>query len=302
MQHSLSTDIIPSQFEFTKLSASGNHFILLNNLHGQFDALLDNGEAVSVFSERLSRRGFGVGADGVIFASKPDFPDHADIGARFFETDGSECALCGNGTACFTRWACELLNWDDKEMFILTPAGVVRGCRSDDEYIRVCIPTPMDHQADLAITIEGRTFVGDYVNVGIPHFVVPVDDLASLDVVRYGRALRHHEHFKPRGANINFIRIVEPGVIENRTYEFGVEDETMACGTGSSASAVMTALNNGWDGPIRSGDTPVRVMTRSGDELRVYFEADDQGTVHDVCLESIVRRLYQGTISAEFFS
>jgi diaminopimelate epimerase len=189
-----------------------------------------------------------------------------------------------------------------KEMSILTPAGIVRGCRSDEAYIRVCIPTPMDHQADLAITVEGRTFVGDYVNVGIPHFVVPVDDLASLDVVRYGRALRHHDHFKPRGANINFIRIVKPGVIENRTYEFGVEDETMACGTGSSASAVMTALHNGWEGPIRSGDTPVRVMTRSGDELRVYFEADDQGTIHDVCLESIVRPLYHGTISEEFLS
>ncbi|MBN1555282.1 MAG: diaminopimelate epimerase [Phycisphaerae bacterium] len=292
------TEAIP----FWKLSGSGNDFICLDNHDGRLDFLLDDPDRLGRFVRGLCRRGHGVGADGVIFAVESEIEELADLGARFLEADGSECELCGNGTGCFTRFAVLQGLVADGEIRILTPAGVVRASRQDGRYVRVCIPSPESIRRDLHVSVEGKTFSCDYAVVGVPHLMTYVDDVEAVDVRRWGEALRHHHDFHPRGVNVNFVQVLGEGEIAVRTFEFGVEDETLACGTGSSASAILTALRFEWDGPLRQCETPVLVRARGGDVLRVYFAVNACGDVTNVCLETLVRVTLQGTLNPEFLA
>ncbi len=285
---------------FDKLSAAGNDFVCVDNRAGQFDALLAEPARAGHFAASLCARGHGVGADGVIFASHPEIEGVADIAAQFYEADGSSCDLCGNGTGCFTQWAITSGFVPDRQLQILTDAGVVLGSRCEDGYVRVCIPSPEHTRRDITIEAAGLSFTGDYTEVGIPHLVVPVDDLAGLDIQRFGPALRYHEDFAPRSVNVNFVKVLGPGTIALRTWEFGVEGETLACGTGSSAAAILTTLRAGWEGPVRQHIEPVAVHTAGGDVLRIFFNVDAAEAVTDPCLETLVRPIYCGQLSAEF--
>lgn len=284
--------------EFAKLSGSGNDFICIDNRHGRYDALLADAAKVGHFARTLCRRGLSVGADGVIFGCQSEMPQ-AHLASRFFEADGSEAELCGNGVACMARWAMDQ-GWGPRETVkILTQAGVVTGKPSDGLYIRACIPLPVNMQRSLDVPVLGKTWRCDYVVTGVPHLVVEVDSADDFDVARWGPALRHHPQFAPRGVNANFVHVLGEGEIANRTYEFGVEGETLACGTGSAAAAILTALRLNWRQSILAGEEPVRVHTRGGDVMRVYFTLQSGGHVDDVCLETVVRFIYSGTLHAE---
>lgn len=285
--------------EFAKLSGSGNDFVCIDNRDGRFDALLADGRESEHFSRLLCRRSMGIGADGVIFACKPEIEEVADVGARFFEADGSEAALCGNGTACFTRWAFDGQFVMDSSIRILTPAGVVRAERCEGAYILVCIPDPEDMRRGLSVGVGGFPMLCDYVVTGVPHLATYVEDVEDIDMARLGPALRYHRQFQPEGVNANFVQVIGEGEMAVRTWEFGVEGETLACGTGSAAAAILTALRNDWPREYLSHEKPIIVHARSGDLLRVYFTRQDDGTITDVCLETVVRPLYQGTISPE---
>jgi len=280
--------------EFSKLSGSGNDFICLDNRDGRYDEILESPRRVGHFARELCHRGTGVGADGVIFAIEPEVPEFADVGARFLEADGTEADLCGNGTGCFTRWVIDEGFLPDGELRILTPAGVVRSQMAEPPYVRVCIPEPEGVQRDVALNVDGRTWACDFVRVGIGHCVTFVDDVDAVDVDRWGRALRHHRHFQPEGANANFVQVLGEGEIALRTFEYGVEGETLACGTGSAASAILAALRFGWPEECYT-DRPIRVRARSGDTLRIYFARRD-GRITDVCLETVVRYVYRGAV------
>lgn len=286
--------------EFWKLSGSGNDFICIDNRDEQLDALLGDPITASYFTKTLCARGHGIGADGVIVASHSEVKAFADLGARFFEADGSECELCGNGTACFIRFAIDAGLAPDCQLKILTPAGVVLASTKTDGYIRVCIPSPKDQHRNLEISTDGKTFLCDFVITGVPHLVTYVEDIDSVDVERWGKALRNHHDFAPRGVNVNFVQIVKKGTIAVRTFEFGVEAETLACGTGSSAAAIMSTLRNGWDGELAAGKKPVLVKTRGGDTLRIYFSVACNNEITDVCLETLVRPVTHGFISEDF--
>ncbi|MBN1943245.1 MAG: diaminopimelate epimerase [Phycisphaerae bacterium] len=291
-------DAIP----FWKLSGGGNDFVCLDNHDGRFDALLDDPVRLGRFVRALCRRRYGVGADGVMFADRPEIEELSDIAARFLEADGSECELCGNGTGCFARFAVLHGLVPEGEIRILTPAGVVRARRGEGRYVRVCIPSPESIQRDLHVCVTDRTFSCDYAVVGVPHLITYVDDLEAVEVDRWGRALRHHHDFHPRGVNVNFVQVLSEGKIAVRTYEFGVEAETLACGTGSAASAILTALRFGWDGPLRQCERPVLVRVRGGDELRIFFAVNPCDCVTDVCLETVVRVHLQGWLLPEFLA
>lgn len=285
---------------FWKLSGSGNDFVCLDNLDRRFDELLDDPDQLGKFVRAVCDRHFGVGADGVIFADKPEIEEFADIGARFLEADGSECELCGNGTGCFARFAVLHGLVPEGDIRILTPAGVVRAMQSDGQYVRVCIPSPESIHRNLHVRVKDKTFSCDYAVVGVPHLMTYVDDVEAVHVECWGHALRHHHDFHPRGVNANFVQVLEKGAIAVRTYEFGVEAETLACGTGSSASAILTVLRFGWDGPLRQGETPVLVRVRGGDTLRVFFSINACGDVTNVCLETLVRVSLRGTLCLRF--
>jgi diaminopimelate epimerase len=317
--------------KFAKLSGSGNDFVCIDNRGGRFAEMLADTDRVGHFARALCCRGTGVGADGVIFACRPEIDQVADIEARFFESDGSECELCGNGTACFTRWVtargwvphredptateppghlADKVRAGQAGVKILTPAGIVLGedladagggaAAADGTYVRVCIPLPQNMATD--IRLEGTGLTCDYVETGIPHAVVYVDDIDAVDVGRLGPAVRHHRRFQPGGANADFVQVIAPGEIALRTYEFGVEGETLACGTGSAAAAILTAIRFDWPEPYTTGAECVRVRSRSGDVLRVYFARQDDGIVSDVCLETVVRFVFSGSLHGELAS
>lgn len=288
--------------EFAKLSGSGNDFVCIDNRAGTFDEIAGSPERVGQFARVLCNRGAGVGADGVIFAAEPEVEGVSDIAANFFEADGSEAELCGNGTACFIHWVSAAGWLAPREIKILTPAGVVRGQNSRNGYVRVCIPDPADIRMDLEVEADDRIWRCDYAMVGVPHLVVQVDDVEQVDVGRLGRALRHHEAFQPRGVNVNFVQVIAPGEIAIRTFEYGVEGETLACGTGSAAAAILTAMRLDWPCEYDCEDNPVRVRARGGDVLQICFGHRDDGTINDVCLETVVRFMYRGTLHPDLLA
>ena len=285
--------------EFSKLSGSGNDFICVDNLDGRYDELLQSPHRVAHFSRVLCRRGLGVGADGLIFASQPEVRDVADLAARFFEGDGSETELCGNGTACFVHWATQN-DWTGPgdEFRVLTSAGVVRGHDLDDGYTQVCVPNPERMEKDISLTVKGEPWTCDLAIVGTPHVIAYVDDVDKVDIAHWGPGFRYHKRFAPRGANANFVQILGPREIAIRTWEFGVEGETLACGTGSAAAAIMTADRQGWSADCRD-DGPIYVHAHSGDVLRIYVNRAGQGRIDEVCLETRVRYSYIALLESQ---
>ena len=172
--------------EFAKLSGSGNDFICIDNRDGAFDEIVTSPERVSLFARQLCHRGAGVGADGVIFAVQPEIEEGCDLSARFFEADGTEAELCGNGTGCFVHWASDNQWAPTIELRILTPAGVVRGKNRDNSYVQVCIPNPEDIQTNLSVEVHGRLWSCDVARVGVAHLATYVDDVAEVDVAYWG--------------------------------------------------------------------------------------------------------------------
>lgn len=282
--------------EFAKLSGSGNDFVCVDNRDGRFDFILNDRDGVAHFARTILAKGLGLGADGVIFACANEAEGFADFSARHFEPDGGEAELCGNGVACFTRWAIDNGWSDGQEIRILTTAGAVRGKPLADGYIRVCIPLPDDIRRGLTLEAAGRSWQYDYCVTGTPHMVTYVDDVAAVDIARIGPALRYHPQFGPRGVNVNFVQVLAEGQIALRTWEFGVEGETLACGTGSAAASILTSMREGWPESIVKGDEPVQVGVRSGDTLRVYFALSADGAVTDLCVETVVRFVATGKL------
>ena len=289
--------------EFDKLSGSGNDFICIDNRQGQMDEVLDSPARAAHFVRLLCSRGMGVGADGVIFACRSEVEEVADLMARLFEPDGSEAELCGNGTACFVRWAAAN-GWTEphEQARILTPAGIVRGCSCDESYVRVCIPDPQGLEMGFELAVNSRRFSCDFSVTGVPHVVAYVDDLAEMEIHHWGPTLRYHPRFQPRGANANFVQVVGEGELSIRTWEFGVEGETLACGTGSASAAVLAALRLGWGQDYLTGGRPVLVHSRSGDVLRIHFTRRDDGVITDVCLETIVRYICHGQLHEDLLA
>lgn len=269
----------------------------MDNRDGRFDEILVSQESLAHFTRTLCRRGLGVGADGIVFAVEPEIEGVADIAAKFLEMDGTESTLCGNGTACFVRWTVGQGIVADGDVRVLTGAGVVLGKNLDDGYTRVCIPLPEEKRTDLKIQVDGDVIDCDYIVTGCEHLVVYVDDIENAPVTRLGRLLRHHECFaQPRGVNVNFVQHIAKGELAIRTYEYGVEAETLACGTGSSSAAILAARKFNWPAEYTSNDKPVHLQTRSGDVLRVYVGVDENDTVTDLCLETMVRCSYSATL------
>ena len=283
-----------------KLSGSGNDFILLDSRDGMFDDVLVSPQRAAHFARTLCHRRTGVGADGIIFAAAPEHPEAADLAAIFMENDGTQTSLCGNGTACFVHWAISQNIVSDREVKVLTSAGVVLGRSLNDGYVRVCIPLPDQIQPGLLLNVAGKSLSCDFIHTGVGHAVTYVDDIDGVDVAHLGPAIRHHQHFdQPRGVNANFVQVINEGEIALRTFEYGVEGETLACGTGSAAAAIMAAKRFGWPTDYTSGDKPVLIHARSGDVLRVFFAEADDGTINDLCLETIVRASFTGELCSE---
>jgi diaminopimelate epimerase len=262
---------------FTKMNGAGNDFILFDNRTGDID--LDRSQIA-----KLCDRHRGVGADGVLLLEKPR--DHADFRMRYFNADGGEAEMCGNGARCFARFANKVGGQKAKISFE-TPAGVISAeLKGDLVTLRMTEPSDLQLNVELPMAAENKTV--HFINSGVPHVVIPVAKIDSADVRREGAAIRYHKMFSPKGTNVNFIEKRGLKKIAIRTYERGVEDETLACGTGIVASALIFAATEDCDGPVT-------VLARGGDELQVGFEKSD-GRFHNVTLTGPAEFVFEGTI------
>ncbi|MFW5996763.1 MAG: diaminopimelate epimerase [Lentisphaeria bacterium] len=288
---------------FSKLHAAGNDFICIDNTRDQLDDILHSPHA-GHFVRCLTTRGLGIGADGLL-AAYPRTPESdASIRARFLEPDGTEAHLCGNGTACFTFWAIREQLVTERDVYINTKAGTAhaRAAHNDASAITVCVPDPKDVETGIEVETDGKRWQIESINTGVPHGIIFCDNVKEIDVPRWGAALRNHQRFAPQGINVNFVDIQDVGKLVIRTFEYGVENETWACGTGAAASAIMTCMLNHWPAEYRRGQKAIQVQVRSDESLYVSFVADDLETVKDVCLETTVTSVYDGTLDKNFLN
>ena len=268
---------MPVMLRFTKMDGAGNDFILIDNRTGEIDL---NRNQIA----RLCDRHRGIGADGVLFLERPS--DHADFRMRYFNADGGEAEMCGNGARCFARFANKVTRVEG-EISFETPAGVISAELTGD-LVTLRMTEPTDLRLEIPLQIGEQRRVVHFINSGVPHVVVPVAQVGDIDVRQEGSAIRRNEMFSPSGANVNFVEKRGPDEIAVRTYERGVEDETLACGTGVVASALMFAVTENAKGPIT-------VIARGGDELRVGFDRIDK-QFRKVTLTGPAKFVFDGTI------
>lgn len=268
---------------FAKYEAAGNDFVIVDNRRNLVTKPARAARAVC-------DRKWGVGADGALFLEKSK---KADVRMRIFNPDGSEADMCGNGVRCLAHFAVHqgaahvgATRRVDPTLTVETGAGFihvsVRG-----NVVKAKLTEPRGFRADVDVRVNGRSEKVQFLNTGVPHAVIVENALESADVAGRGRAVRYHEAFAPQGANVNFVRLGPGSHIEVRTYERGVEGETLACGTGSTASALVAAKLKG----LRS---PVSVKTAGGETLKVYFK-ETQGVFKEVYLEGPVRKVFEGS-------
>lgn len=269
--------------EFWKLNGSGNDFIILDNREGGIKE-----QEYVPFVRAICRRKESLGADGVIFV---EGHETCDFQWRFFNSDGSEAEMCGNGSRCVARYA-YLKGIAGPEMVFWTKAGPVKA-RVMDRRVKVLMPRPSNLKMGLSIIKDGREWTLDFINTGVPHVVLLVEDIENTPVRELGRFIRYHNLFQPQGTNVNFVSLTGENVIKVRTYERGVEDETLACGTGSVASSLIAFLR----GAVKP---PVYVHTRGGEVLKIYFE-EKKEDFSEVYLEGDTTLVCKGVLFEEAY-
>lgn len=263
---------------FTKMSGAGNDFVLLDNREGAIS--LTRADVA-----RLCDRHRGVGADGVMLL-KPCASGLADWAWDFYNSDGSTAEMCGNGARCFARFIQRVAGMPEQTTFE-TAAGVI-SARFQGDRVMVSLTDPKELKLDLEAPVATGSLTVHSVNTGVPHAVVFVPEVEKVAVQRLGAELRYHGIFAPRGTNVNFVQTLEPGLIRVRTYERGVEGETQACGTGITASALVTAR-------VHKFKSPIRVKSQGGDQLEVAFQ-DSAGRFSEVTLTGPADFVFTGQI------
>ena len=269
--------------DFIKMSGSGNDFILIDNRGENLPV-----KSVRELVIRICRRTGSVGADGMILIEPSD---RVDFRWRFFNADGSEVDMCGNGGRCAARFAL-LKGIAGERMSFETGAGIIDAEVSGNR-VKLRLTDPHSLRMDESIPVNGRDLAVSSINTGVPHVIHYVGDLDNFDVFQTGRAIRYHVHYQPAGANANFVKVIDRHGIRVRTYERGVEDETLACGTGSVASALISARK----GQV---DSPVDVTVKSGETLRIHFEKTESG-FERVYLEGGADVVYEGRLWKEAY-
>lgn len=247
------------RIRFTKMTGSGNDFIIMDNR-----ALKLAKERGRELARLACRRKMSVGADGLILIENDV---EADFRWQFFNADGSEAEMCGNGARCAARFA-RIKGIVDKDRFCFsTLAGLIEAQLSG-ERAKIRMPRPHGMEIDFPVELDDCLVQLSFINTGVPHAVFFADSeaqLDELDVFERGRCIRFHQRFQPAGANADFVFVSSPRHISIRTYERGVEAETLACGTGSIAAALLAAAKN-------LVASPVEVATKGGETLVIYFE------------------------------
>ncbi|WP_460638534.1 diaminopimelate epimerase [Larkinella harenae] len=253
--------------EFFKYQGTGNDFILID----------DRNETFPVSQERIAQlchRRFGIGADGLILLR--NHPDY-DFRMVYFNADGGEGSMCGNGGRCIVRFAHDLGLFEKETRFLAVDGEHLASVNGGEVSLKMNDVARIDQQTDYS-----------FLNTGSPHFVKLVEDIESMDVVAEGRPVRYSEQFAPGGTNANFIEAIGNNALFVRTYERGVEDETYSCGTGVTAAALVAHQQLGMASPVA-----IRTL---GGNLNVSFETAENGGFNNLYLTGPALRVYRGSI------
>jgi diaminopimelate epimerase len=264
--------------DFTKMNGAGNDFVLVDNRARK--VTLTRAQIV-----RVCDRHRGVGADGVILLV-PSVSGKADWAWEFYNSDGSTGEMCGNGARCFSRFVQRLTAVNGGFTFE-TEAGVITA-GFQGERVTVSLTQPGEVRLNQQVPLSAGTETIHSINTGVPHAVLFVPDADRAMVMQVGPEVRRHPHFGPRGTNVNFVERLEPNRIRVRTFERGVEGETLACGTGVTASALVAARLHGFT-------SPVKVQVQGGEELEVSFK-DAGEAFTDVRLSGPAEFVFEGRI------
>lgn len=265
---------------FYKVCASGNDFVVILN----YDQAITPDEA-KILASKLCRAKFSISADGFILIERPT-QERAHVAWRFYNADGSEAEMCGNGARAVARLLSEL-ELVPNPFYLQTLAGLIyaeiRGNR-----VKVALTKPKDLKLNITLRTEYDWYLAHFVNTGVPHVVLFWEKIEEAPLEKLGPKIRYHELFSPAGTNVNFVELIcedNQKYLKIRTYERGVEGETLACGTGASASAYVAYKLN-------LVEPPVRVLTRGGE----YLEIDIDKESEQIYLEGEARIIFQGKI------
>ena len=262
---------------FTKLVGSGNDFVIIDRRRkGKISRA--KGAALA---RKLCDRRWAVGADGLVILEPSR---KADFRMRIFNPDGSKAEMCGNGSRC----AAYYVTGGRGRVTFETLAGLLEA-QVRGTLVRVRLPDPHSFRRNVKATVCGKKLSLHTIIASVPHAILFVEKPGRTDVDCWGEAIRHHRLFQPRGTNVDFVKVRGKRSIEIRTYERGVEGETLSCGTGSTASALVAAK-------LRGLTSPITVLTKGGEELRIFFR-ETGGRFEDVYLEGRVRNVFEGRIS-----
>ena len=248
------------------MAGAGNDFIML-------DAPV-NGDLKKLAAKACNRTS-GIGADGIIVLDKSR---KADYQMRVINANGSEAEMCGNGARCLAAYIVQTRKPKKKLFSIDTLAGTILA-EAKGEVANVRLSDPKDYRADIEIDVNRHPLHVSYIDTGVPHAIVYVDDLEMINVNAIGPVIRYHDAFKPRGTNVNFVEQVNACLVDVRTFERGVENETRACGTGSVAAAIVTYLKSH---PQTKNQKKARrnVRTRGKEILVVTFDIVEENVTN----------------------
>lgn len=262
---------------FTKASGAGNDFVIIDNMSRALHA------SKPALAQELCSRHFGIGADGILLL-EPSTTAHFTM--EYYNADGSHGGMCGNGGRCIAKYAF-LHGLAPQEMSFVALDFTYRA-RLAGENVILRMKDPNNVKTDISVRAGNETMSAYFVNTGSPHLVIFVDDLGAVAVEPVGREIRRHPMFSPEGTNVNFVQLLSRDEIQVRTYERGVEAETLACGTGSVAAGIVANLFKGIH-------LPVNVHVQSGESLKVHAIVDGS-TVRSPKLEGSAHILFTGSL------
>ncbi len=265
------------RLHFTKMSGAGNDFVVMNNMDGEIQC---DKRALAV---ALCAQHTGIGADGLLVL---EHSANADFFMAYYNADGSYGGMCGNGGRCAARYAYVSGITGPQMIFEALDYRYTAHVIADAVKLHMRNPTRL--QQGIKVSDSSLNVEGDFIDTGSPHFVTEQETLDRVDVAAIGRRIRFHPAFSPEGCNVNFIQRLRDNVAAIRTYERGVEAETLACGTGCVAAAIVLALHHRMQSPIA-------LRVRSGEEMRVHFRQEGE-RFSDIVLEGSAHFVFSGTV------
>ena len=281
------THVIP----FTKMVGTGNDFIVVDARHNGFAKLRRQWKTIS---QTLCDRHQGIGSDGILVLERSK---NALATMRIFNPDGSEAEMCGNGARCVALYLTRTTPRSraaSSAVTFETLAGIM-SARVKDSRVALRMSNPRDIRLNQQLKLHGKLMRYHFINTGVPHAVFPMANLQTIDVNTLGEQLRFHDAFRPQGSNINFMT-KRRSPLRVRTYERGVEHETLACGTGMVATAIISVLAAHPKGRYHR----IRIQPMSGEHVTVSFTAAQirgRWAIHDVVLEGLARYVFDGQVS-----